>query len=66
MSIAMKHEAISVEHRDREPLATLVAKARVDYAADLGVDHAVVSEWLKTWGQADCRPFEDWLAAWDG
>ena len=28
--------------------------------------HAVVRQWLKTWGQPDCKPFEEWLADQNG
>lgn len=61
----MKHEPGPFKQDEEPPLAELIEQARTDYAADLGVDHAVVSIWLRTWGSPDCRPFEEWLAGWN-
>lgn len=62
----MKHEPAIIRSRDPSPVVEAIAKARIDYAADHGVSHAVVSMWLKTWGDADYKPFDQWLSEWDG
>lgn len=41
------------------------AEIEADIAAGRVYDHAVVAEWLKTWGTSDRRSFKDWLAAQD-
>lgn len=35
-------------------------------AAGRAYPHEIVSEWLKTWGQPDQRPFKEWLADQNG
>ena len=62
----MKHDVDLHAPRDGEPLEAAFARARASYAAGTGVEHRVVSLWLKTWGDPDYRPFKEWLAAWDG
>lgn len=62
----MKHDVDLHAPRDEEPFEQAFARARASYAAGTGVEHRVVSLWLKTWGEADYRPFQEWLAAWDG
>ena len=47
-------------------LREALERARASYAAGGGVEHDVVSLWLRTWGQPNRRPFRDWLAAPDG
>ncbi|MEG3087894.1 hypothetical protein [Sphingomonas sp. PB4P5] len=39
------------------------ARARADFAAGRYHDHAVVAEWLKTWGRPGRLPFKEWLNA---
>ena len=62
----MKHEPRIAEQRDPTPVAEAIAQARLDYQSDRGVLHAVVSMWLRTWGQPNYKPFERWLFEWDG
>jgi hypothetical protein len=37
-------------------------RARADSDAGRVYPHAIVGEWLKTWGKPGRRPFQDWLA----
>lgn len=62
----MKHEPGIIDRRDQTPLAKAIAQVRLEYPAGRGVEHFVVSEWLKTWSQPDYKPFETWLFAWNG
>ena len=41
-------------------------RAMADLAAGRVYPHALVSRWLKTWGQPDRKPFKEWLADQDG
>lgn len=62
----VKHDANLRTPPDEEPLDVAFARARASYAAGTGVEHRIVPMWLRTWGKADCRPFGEWLAAWNG
>ncbi len=42
------------------------ARALADFEAGRFHDHAVVGQWLKTWGRPDHKPFKEWLADQDG
>ena len=42
------------------------ARALADFEAGRYHDHAIVSQWLKTWGTPGYKPFGEWLAARDG
>ena len=60
----MKHDpAISASV---EQQSDAEARALADYRAGRYWDHAIVSEWLKTWGKPDRRSFQDWLTERDG
>ena len=61
----MKHEPGIFEQPDPDVEAAAIARARADIAAGRYHDHAVVAEWLKTWGQPGRLPFREWLAARD-
>ncbi|EZP52540.1 hypothetical protein [Sphingomonas sp. CV7422] len=39
-----------------------VARAKAGYESGYGVDHVIVSEWLRTWGQPGFKDFPLWLA----
>lgn len=60
----MKHEAGIFEQPDPEAEAASIARAREEHAAGRYVDHATVSEWLKTWGRPDQKPFREWIKVW--
>jgi predicted transcriptional regulator len=62
----MKHEPAIFEEHDPAAEAASLARARADVAAGRYHDHAVVSEWLGTWGSPDYLPFHQWLATRDG
>lgn len=62
----MKHEPAIFEEPDPEAEAASIARAREDIAAGRYYDHAIVSEWLRTWTSPDYKPFHEWLAARDG
>ena len=49
-----------------EEIAAADAQAEADIAAGRYYPHEVVGEWLKTWGDADFKPFKEWLAPRDG
>ena len=49
-----------------EEVAEAEAAALEDVAAGRVHEHAVVGEWLKTWGKPDFLPFEEWFAARNG
>ncbi|WP_246347096.1 hypothetical protein [Sphingomonas jinjuensis] len=51
---------------DEEDFNRSIARARADVAAGRVYPHAIVGEWLSTWGDDDFLPFEDWLASRDG
>ena len=61
----MEHEPEIFEERDFEAEAAAIARARADMAAGRYYSHEIVSEWLKTWGTPDRRPFREWLSARD-
>ena len=42
------------------------AAALAELEAEGGVPHAIVAEWLKTWGKPGRLPFDDWFAARNG
>ena len=48
----MKHDVIEVPPSQQVVDAAMIAEARAGYASGYGVDHAVVSAWLRTWGTA--------------
>lgn len=58
---AVKHEPAIFEHPDPAAEAASIARARADVAAGRVYSHEVVSRWLKTWGDDDFRPFDEWL-----
>lgn len=62
----MKHEPINPDPDGRQVDAAMIEQARAELAAGTGVEHAVVGEWLKTWGKPGRKPFREWLAAWNG
>ena len=62
----MKHEPISPDPSRRRVDAEMIARDRAELAAGVGVDHAVVSLWLETWGKPGRQPFKEWLAGWNG
>ena len=62
----MKHQAIPVGSQELRPFAEQIAQARAGYESGHGVDHAVVSVWLRTWGDTDYKPFAEWLYDWNG
>ncbi len=62
----VKHEVDLRPSQEEEPLEKAVARARESYAAGTGVEHRVVSMWLRTWGKPGRKPFGEWLAAWNG
>ncbi|MGP7795329.1 hypothetical protein [Sphingomonas sp. CLY1604] len=62
----MKHEAGLSSPKIPLPTAEDFARAREGYASGRGVDHIVVRQWLRTWGEPGQVPFEDWLAAQNG
>lgn len=62
----MKHEPAISTRRDPTPMVEAIAQARLDYESGRGVLHAVVSEWLETWGTPDRKPFKEWLFDWNG
>jgi predicted transcriptional regulator len=62
----MEHEPGIFEQRDLEAEAASIARARADIAAGRVHSHAVVKEWLLTWGTSERRPFREWLAARNG
>ena len=61
----VKHDPGIFDTRDAEAEDSAIARARADAAAGRGHNHSVVSEWLKTWGTPDRKPFREWLAARD-
>jgi hypothetical protein len=61
----MKPEVLS-RSEPRPVDAMMIDRAREMLAAGIGVEHAVVSEWLLTWGTPGRKPFKEWLANWNG
>ena len=57
----MKHEADIVPRPRRIPDASDFARAKAACAAGAPVEHAVVGQWLLTWGKPGRKTFEDWL-----
>ena len=51
---------------ERPVAREMIERAKEGFSSGVGVDHSVVSAWLRTWGQVGRRPFKEWLAAWDG
>ncbi|KIU28049.1 hypothetical protein SR41_09545 [Sphingomonas melonis] len=62
----MKHEAGFSTPTIPLPTAADFARAKQGYQAGDGVDHIVVRQWLRTWGEPGHVPFEEWLAAQNG
>ena len=67
----MKHEAIDSPAGELPPskrsvTPEMIDRARAGLNSGAGVEHTVVSAWLRTWGTANRRPFRDWLADWNG
>ncbi|WP_236552974.1 hypothetical protein [Sphingomonas sp. 8AM] len=53
-------------NRDESALAADLARAEADVAAGRVHSHAIVGEWLKTWGKPGRLPVKEWLARRDG
>ncbi len=67
----MKHEAIETLPSELPPskrpvTREMIERARAGLRSGAGVEHTVVSAWLRTWGTPGRRPFKDWLADWNG
>ncbi|MEH3159474.1 MAG: hypothetical protein PGN08_11470 [Sphingomonas taxi] len=62
----MKHEAGISSRAIPTPTADDFARAKAGYESGIGVDHIVVRQWLRTWGEPGHVPFAEWLAAQDG
>ncbi len=62
----MKHDIDLHAADDEEPLEEAFTRTRISFAARTGVEHRIVSIWLRTWGKPDFRPFREWLAAPNG
>ena len=62
----MKHESGLSPRARRLPDKADFARAKAGYAAGIGVEHSVVSQWLLTWGLPGQKDFPDWLAEQDG
>ena len=62
----MKHAPGIFEEPDPHAEAAADARALEDYRAGRYVPHAIVGEWLKTWGKPGRLPFREWFAARDG
>lgn len=41
-------------------------RAKAMYAAEEGVEHGVVGQWLLTWGKPEFKDFPEWLANQQG
>ncbi|WP_315764809.1 antitoxin [Sphingomonas sp. Y38-1Y] len=57
----MEHEPGIFETRDEEADAEADARAMADYRAGRSYPHSVVKQWLRTWGDPDFKPFDEWL-----
>jgi predicted transcriptional regulator len=57
----MEHEPGIFEKRDARAEAEADARAMEDYAAGRYYPNSVVRRWLETWGQPDCKSFDEWL-----
>lgn len=62
----MKHEAGFSTPTIPLPTPEDFMRAKEEYEAGRGVDHIVVRQWLRTWGEPGRVPFEEWLAAQNG
>jgi hypothetical protein len=62
----MKHEAGFSPPKPRQPTLEDFTRAKAEYASGYGVDHIVVSQWLRTWGRPGQVKFAEWLASQDG
>ncbi|MES2336923.1 MAG: hypothetical protein V4537_02360 [Pseudomonadota bacterium] len=58
--------APGIKHIDDDDIERDIAGALADVAAGRFYSHAVVSEWLMTWGETGQKSFKDWLADRDG
>lgn len=65
-SDSMKHEPAIFEAPDPASIEAADARAEADFAAGRIYPHAIIGEWLKTWGQPGRLPFKEWLAKQDG
>lgn len=45
-----------------EEIAAADARAEADIAAGRVYPHAIIGEWLLTWGKPGRKPFKEWLA----
>jgi len=52
----------SIDEDDAEGEAASLA----EFEAGGGVPHAIVAEWLKTWGCEDSQSFREWYASRNG
>ncbi|MGJ3647496.1 antitoxin [Sphingomonas sp. GlSt437] len=66
MLLAMKAEPGIFEQDDEAAIAASDARALAHIAAGRVWPHAIVAEWLKTWGTPDRKPFHEWLASRGG
>ncbi|GAA0666495.1 hypothetical protein FHT00_000005 [Sphingomonas insulae] len=57
--------APGIRHGD-DPDTRSEERALADYAAGRVHSHATVSQWLRTCGTPDHRPFREWLTRHDG
>ena len=62
----MTPEAQIPPRNARRPTRDDFVRAKAGYASGYGVDHVVVGEWLRTWGEPGQVPFAEWLAKQDG
>ena len=63
---AMKHEPGIFEQPDPDAIAAADARAEADIRAGRVHSHAIVGEWLMTWGKPGRLPFREWLAQRNG
>ncbi|MBW6527105.1 hypothetical protein KZ813_09670 [Sphingomonas sp. RHCKR7] len=54
------------DHDDELAEAASIARARADVAAGRVYPHAIVAEWMETWGKPGRTTFREWLAQRDG
>ena len=63
--MAMIPPAPGLPSTDAE-IAAALARAEADIVAGRVYPHAVVAQWLLTWGQPGRKPFKEWLADQNG
>jgi len=61
MVCLMKHEPDIAARRSRAPTLEDFTRAKAMYAGGEGVDHVVVSPWLRTGGTPGQKQFAAWL-----